>query len=73
LRGHELHYSAVEPSGAALVLRGTRSEREDGWASSTLLATYLHLHTGSDPSPAERFVAAAAGLSVASPLAAQAT
>jgi len=60
LRGHELHYSAVEPAGDALSMSGTAGSSVGGWAGPTLLASYLHLHLGSDPGPAERFVAAAA-------------
>lgn len=64
LRGHEHHYSLVDPPGDALSLQGVRSGRPDGWASPTMLATYLHLHLGADPAPAERFVATAARRSV---------
>jgi cobyrinic acid a,c-diamide synthase len=56
LRGHEFHYSTTEPSGTALELRGRTGIRSEGFASPTLLATYLHLHLGADPAPAERFV-----------------
>lgn len=60
LRGHELHYSALSPPGDALELSGTSGSRTDGYASGSLLATYLHLHLGADGAPAERFVEAAA-------------
>ena len=60
LRGHEFHYSAVDPPGEALELSGRFGAGPGGFASSTLLASYLHLHLGGDPSPAERLVAAAA-------------
>jgi cobyrinic acid a,c-diamide synthase len=43
-------------------LVGRAGTRLEGWASGTLLGTYLHAHLGGDPSPAERFVAAASGL-----------
>jgi cobyrinic acid a,c-diamide synthase len=59
LRGHEFHYSTVAPEGLALRLRGRHGEGHGGYATSRLLASYLHLHLGGDPSPAERFVAAA--------------
>jgi cobyrinic acid a,c-diamide synthase len=59
LRGHEFHHSTVEPIGDALDLRGRFGASPGGFASPTLLASYLHLHLGGDPSPAERFVATA--------------
>ncbi len=61
LAGHEHHYSSVEPPGAAMELAGRAGSRLEGWATPRLLATYLHLHLGADPAPAERFVSAAAG------------
>ena len=60
LRGHELHYSTVDPAGDAFTLEGRTAAPVGGWASPTLMASYLHVHLGADPSPAERFVAAAA-------------
>lgn len=60
LRGHEFHCTAVSPTGSALRLRGGATAADGGFASPTLLASYLHLHLGADPAPAERFVAAAA-------------
>ena len=59
LRGHEFHYSKLDPPGDALTLTGRTGTERAGYASPTLLATYLHLHLGADPSPAERFVRAA--------------
>jgi len=63
LRGHEHHYSSVDPAGAALELTGRAGTRREGWAAPHLLATYLHLHLGADPGPAERFVATASRVS----------
>lgn len=60
LRGHEFHYSVVEPAGDALVLASRWGERPEGWAGPALLATYLHHHPGGDPSAVERFVATCA-------------
>lgn len=60
VRGHEFHYSRVDPGGGALALSSRFGERTDGFATPTLLATYLHLHLGADPAPAERFVRACA-------------
>jgi cobyrinic acid a,c-diamide synthase len=56
VRGHEFHYSTVEPAGEALVFRSRFGERADGFALPTLLATYLHHHPGGDPSAVGRFV-----------------
>ena len=60
LRGHEHHYSSLSPEGTALELAGRAGTRLEGWASPSLIATYLHQHLGGDPAPAERFVACAA-------------
>jgi len=60
LRGHEFHYSTIDPAGEALALEGRFGGGPAGFASPNLLASYLHLHLGSDPAPAERFVATAA-------------
>jgi cobyrinic acid a,c-diamide synthase len=49
MRGHEFHYSALTPAGDALRLASRWGERTDGWATDTLLATYLHHHPGGDP------------------------
>jgi cobyrinic acid a,c-diamide synthase len=57
VRGHEFHYSTVDPAGEALVFRSRFGERPDGFATPTLLATYLHHHPGGDPSAVANFVA----------------
>jgi cobyrinic acid a,c-diamide synthase len=56
-RGHEFHYSALDPPGGALRLSSRWGERDEGWSSPDLLATYLHHHPGGDPGPVARFVA----------------
>ena len=56
LRGHEFHYSAITPPGSALQLEGRFGAGQGGYGSPTLLASYLHVHLGADPTPAERFV-----------------
>jgi cobyrinic acid a,c-diamide synthase len=61
LRGHEFHYSTVDPPGSALELEGRTGAAVAGFATPTLVASYLHLHLGADPAPAERFVSTAAG------------
>jgi cobyrinic acid a,c-diamide synthase len=60
IRGHEFHYSTVTPAGDALVLTSRWGERRDGWATPTLLATYLHHHPGGDPSAVAAFATACA-------------
>jgi cobyrinic acid a,c-diamide synthase len=55
LRGHEFHYSTVEPAGDALRLSSRWGERGDGFATPSLLATYLHVHPGGDPSAVADF------------------
>jgi cobyrinic acid a,c-diamide synthase len=55
LRGHEFHYSTLDPGGTALRLRGRFGEGFEGWADPTLLATYLHYHPGGDPGPIGAF------------------
>jgi cobyrinic acid a,c-diamide synthase len=60
LRGHEFHYSSVEPGGEALRLSSRWGERGDGFATPSLLATYLHVHPGGDPSPVTAFARACA-------------
>lgn len=56
VRGHEFHYSTLDPAGDALLFRSRFGERPDGFATPTLLATYLHHHPGGDPSAVARFV-----------------
>lgn len=67
LRGHEFHYSRLEPAGAALRLWSRHGSVEEGHGTASLLGTYLHLHLGADPAPAERFVATATRRTTASP------
>lgn len=60
LRGHEFHYSTIEPAGEALHLTSRFGEGTAGFATPTLLASYLHLHLAARPDLAETFVARAA-------------
>jgi cobyrinic acid a,c-diamide synthase len=63
LRGHEFHYSGIEPSAAAdspawtLVAGG--AEWGEGFVAGGLHASYLHLHWAAHPEIAQRLVAAA--------------
>ncbi len=59
-RGHEFHYSAFHPPGEALELSSRWGQRLEGWATPTLLATYVHHHPGGDPAPVAAFAAACA-------------
>jgi cobyrinic acid a,c-diamide synthase len=54
-RGHEFHYSAIEPAGDALLLSSRWGERPEGFARPNLLATYVHHHPGGDPGPLTAF------------------
>ena len=49
LRGHEFHYSSLDPAGDALTMSGRNGETRAGFASPRLLASYLHLHLAADP------------------------
>ena len=63
VRGHEFHYSAVEPAGgadAAWRLRARGLERREGHVAGGVHASYLHTHWGAFPEVAGRMVAAAA-------------
>jgi cobyrinic acid a,c-diamide synthase len=60
LRGHEFHYSTIEPAGDALDLEGRFGRGPGGFATPRLLASYLHLHLGAAPDLAEAFVRIAA-------------
>lgn len=55
LRGHEFHYSTCDPGGDAIELTSRFGSSTDGFATETLLATYLHHHGGGDPSRIEAF------------------
>jgi len=59
LRGHEFHYTAMEPAGDALLLTGRTGTSTGGFGTERLLASYLHVHLAARPDLAEAFVAAA--------------
>lgn len=64
-RGHEFRYSELAtplpPGAAAFRARGrTGAAASEGYRAGALLASYVHLHWGSCPGAAQRFVAAAA-------------
>lgn len=59
LRGHEFHWSDLEspgPERAYQLLSPVR--RREGFSRGHLLASYVHLHFGTHPQLAQRFVAA---------------
>lgn len=56
IRGHEFHYSTCDPGGDAMQLTSRFRNTSDGFATTTLLATYLHHHAGGDPSALASFV-----------------
>ena len=61
LRGHEFHYSVVEPRGDALAAApGPLAPTVPTWANARLFASYLHVHLGAAPALAAEFVRAAA-------------
>ncbi len=60
VRGHEFHYSQLEPQGDAVDMKGRFGKGRAGWASPTMLASYLHLHLASMPALASSLVATAA-------------
>ena len=59
VRGHEHHYSTQRRPATPWSSSGGPGPA-GGMGTARLLATYLHLHLGGDPAPAERFVACAA-------------
>jgi cobyrinic acid a,c-diamide synthase len=59
LRGHEFHYSSLEPAGDALDWAGRTGQGRAGFAGPTLLASYVHVHLSAAPHLAERLVATA--------------
>ncbi|MBI3910081.1 MAG: cobyrinate a,c-diamide synthase [Armatimonadetes bacterium] len=55
-RGHEFHHSRYEGSAPVERAAFAVGERRLGYATETLLASYIHLHFGSNPRLAEQFV-----------------
>jgi cobyrinic acid a,c-diamide synthase len=66
VRGHEFHYSSVDPAAgeasAAWTLRARGRERVEGFVSGGVHASYLHTHWAATPAVAARLVRAAAGV-----------
>jgi cobyrinic acid a,c-diamide synthase len=62
VRGHEFHYSVLEPAPAAPAYRRAGGEETEGTVTGpagNVLASYIHVHFGADPRLAERLVEAA--------------
>lgn len=57
-RGHEFHYSMLEPGGQALTIRSRWGTGAEGWATPSMLATYVHHHPGGDPRRVAAFLRA---------------
>lgn len=64
-RGHEFRYSVIDEMPEEIQRRyrvtTAAGERQEGFAVGGVLASYIHLHFGSCPRFAARFVAACAG------------
>ncbi|MGD8388319.1 MAG: cobyrinate a,c-diamide synthase [Desulfobacteraceae bacterium] len=67
IRGHEFHYSRMEPceetpmeSVYRVTPRNGQDGIEAGFSINGVLGSYVHLHWGSNPAAAEAFVAACA-------------
>ena len=61
LRGHEFHYSTMtyREEGAipyAYETKGLRGSKQEGYAAGSIVAGYTHVHLGSDPQAAQRWV-----------------
>lgn len=61
LRGHEFHYSTMtyREEGAipyAYETKGLRGSKQEGYALGNIVAGYTHVHFGSDPQAAQRWV-----------------
>ncbi len=60
LRGHEFHYSRLVVDTPLPPAYRMSDGREEGYLLGNVLASYVHVHLGSDPRLAERLVAKAA-------------
>jgi cobyrinic acid a,c-diamide synthase len=70
VRGHEFHYSHVEPldgAYAAWTLSARGSQRPEGVVAGALQASYLHVHWAAHPGIALRFARAARAAQLAAP------
>ena len=56
--GHEFHYSKSSPPGVGILFKTRNGAKREGFVSSSLFASYLHVHLGSQQHLADRFVSA---------------
>jgi cobyrinic acid a,c-diamide synthase len=61
VRAHEFHRTASVPCRGSSPAWRLADGSAQGWATSTLLASYLHFHWAGLPGAAERLVAVALG------------
>ena len=61
VRAHEFHRTVSVPAHGSNAAWRLNDGSEHGWASDSLLASYLHVHWAGVPAAAGRLVAAAAG------------
>lgn len=68
IRGHEFHYSEIDSSSGAKVIDTAyfiegpgKTKLREGYRYKNCLASYIHLHFGSNPEFARSFVAACRG------------
>lgn len=54
--GHEFHYSQSNPKGDDMAFTTREGLKIEGFASSSLFVSYLHIHLGSQQQLAKRFV-----------------
>jgi cobyrinic acid a,c-diamide synthase len=59
VRAHEFHRTTSQPARGETAAWQLRDGSEQGWATPTLLASYLHLHWAGLPAAAQRLVGAA--------------
>ena len=59
IRAHEFHRTTSQPAHGSPAAWRLRDGTEQGWATPTLLASYLHVHWAAMPDAARRLVGAA--------------
>jgi cobyrinic acid a,c-diamide synthase len=62
LRGHEFHYSAIEPAGELFAFTGRHGRSDGGFGGLRLVASYLHTHLAARPDVAQSFVRSCSAL-----------